>query len=421
MANDFSSKVDIFFEEVVAGFEAANVSAKNVSMYKPKAGALAEGGQTFYRPMPMMTEVVDGRDMSAAYNDLTELTVPSTLTESHLRNVPVSLTGVDLNNPHMMNNIVKATNVMLSNKLDTLVADTIATYGTLAVVNSGNIDTYDEAAEADALMLEQQASKGQRCMFLNPRMAKNLSGNLAGRGTMNQAPMDAYTRSSLPPIAGFDTFRVDYGKSIAGSASTGNLVFGASQNHTPAAQTGGGLPQDNRTMTLNVDNGAGGAHGLVAGDVITIAGVNSVGHINKQDTGQLKTFRVISVPSGTSIELAPAIIPADGAAQSQKDYANVTTTPADNAAITVLNTTTKPASVFFEKSAVEIIHADFNTEPFSASGKKVRKATTDSGVQIVMLSDSNIDTLVAKYRMFIWANVELLNYELGGVMLEGQV
>ena len=99
MANDFSSKIDIFFEEVVAGFEATNVSAKNVSQHKPNAGRLAEGGQTFYRPMPILTEVVDGRDMSSSYNAITELTVPSTLTESHIRNTPVQLTGVDLNNP----------------------------------------------------------------------------------------------------------------------------------------------------------------------------------------------------------------------------------------------------------------------------------------------------------------------------------
>ena len=415
MANDFSSKVDIFFEEVVMGFEATNISAKNVSMYKPNAGALAEGGQTFYRPMPMMTEVVDGRDVSAAYKDVTELTVPSTLTESHIRNVPVSLTGVDLNNPHVMQRMVDATNIMLSNKLDTLVANEVASKGTLAVINSGNIDTYDDAAEADALMLEQQATNGQRIMLLNPRMAKNLAGNLASRGTMTGAPMDAYTRSMLPPIAGFDTFRVDYGKSITGSAAAGYLVNGANQYTTPTASSGG-LPVDNRTQTLAVDTGTGAA----VGDVFTIAGVYAVGHINKQSTGQLKTFRILAI-NGANWTISPAIVPADGAAQSQKDYANVTTTPADDAAITVLNTTTKPASVFFEKGAVEIIHADFNTEPFASTGKKVRKATTDSGVQIVMLSDSNVDTLVAKYRMFIWANVEVLNYELAGIMLEGQV
>ena len=323
MANDFAEKVDIFFEETVAGFDATNTTAKNVSMYKPNAGSLQESGQTFYRPMPLLTEVVDGRDVSSAFNDITDLTVPSTLTDAHLRNVPVQLTGVDLNNPNAMNRIVKATQVMLSNKVDTVVADEIADKGTLAVINSGNIDTYDEAAEADALMLEQQATRGQRCMLLNPRMAKNLAGNLASRGTMQGAPIDAYTRSALPPIAGFDTYRTDYGKSITGSAATGYLVNGASQNTTPVANSGG-LPVDNRTQTLAVDTGTG----IAVGDVFTIAGVNAVGHINKQDTGQLKTFRVLAV-NGGNLTIAPSIIPADGAAQSQKDYANVTTTPAD--------------------------------------------------------------------------------------------
>jgi hypothetical protein len=315
--------------------------------------------------------------------------------------------------------MVQGATVMLSNKLDVLVADEVATKGSLVVTSSTNIDTYDEAAVADALMLEQQCTKGQRMMMLNPRMAINLAGNLASRGTMQGAPMDAYTRSMLPPIAGFDTFRTDYGKSIAGSASTGDLIAGASQSYTPVSQTAG-LPVDNRTQTINVDDGAAGAHGLIIGDCFTIAGVNAVGHINKQSTGQLKTFRVISVPTSTSLEIAPPIIPADGAAQAQKDYANVDTTPADNAALTLLNTVTKPASVFFEKDAVEIIHADYNMEPFESTGKKVRKSTTDSGIQICMLSDSDVDTLIAKYRLFVWANVEMLNYELGGVMLEAQ-
>ncbi|HFX6226460.1 MULTISPECIES: P22 phage major capsid protein family protein [Acinetobacter calcoaceticus/baumannii complex] len=415
MANDFSKTIDIFFEEVVTGFEATNVSAKNVSQYKPNVGALAESGQTFYRPMPMLSEVVDGRDVSSQYKDLTELTVPSTLTEAHIRNVPVSLTGVDLNNPHMMKNIVDLTNVMLSNKLDTLVANEIANKGTLAVINSGLIDNYDDAAEADALMLEQQCTKGQRIMYLNPRMAKNLAGNLASRGTMTGAPMDAYTRSQLPPIGGFDTFRVDYGKTINGSAGAGYLVNGANQNYTPVAKDGNGIPVDNRQQTLIVDTGTGAA----VGDVFTIAGVYAVGHINKQSTGQLKTFRILAI-NGSNWTISPAIIPADGASSAQKAYANVNTTPANDAVITILNKVTKPASVFFEKSAIEIVHADFNTEPFQATGKKVRKAVTDSGIQIVMMSDSNVDTLAAKYRMFVWANVEVLNPELAGIMLESQ-
>jgi len=414
MANSFAKKIDVFFDDVVAGFDATNISSKNVSQYKAPAEALALNGQTFHRPMPLMTEIVDGRDVTGQYKDLIELTVPATLTESHIRNVPVKLTGVDLNNPYAFDNIVKTSNILLSNKLDTLVANRIAERGTLAVINSGAIDTYDDAAEADALMLEQQATRGERIMLLNPRMAKNIAGNLAGRQTMNTAPMNAYQRSTLQPIAGFDTFRVDYGKSIAGSTGAGYLVSGA-QSHTPVSADVNGTPADNRTQTLVVKTGTGAA----VGDVFTIAGVYWGGHINKQSTGQLKTFRILAI-NGGNWTISPAIVPADGIAAAQKAYANVTTGAAADAAITILNKKTSAASVFYEKSAIEIVHADFNTEPFEASGKRVRKATTDSGIQIVMLSDSNVDTLAANYRLFVWANVEVLNPELAGIMLENQ-
>lgn len=414
MANSFAKKIDVFFDDVVAGFDATNISSKNVSQYKAPAEALALNGQTFHRPMPLMTEIVDGRDISGQYKDLVELTVPATLTESHIRNVPVKLTGVDLNNPYAFDNIVKTSNILLSNKLDTLVANRVAERGTLAVINAGAIDTYDDAAEADALMLEQQATRGERIMLLNPRMAKNIAGNLAARQTMNTAPMNAYQRSTLQPIAGFDTFRVDYGKSITGSAGAGYLVSGA-QSHTPVSADVNGTPADNRTQTLVVKTGTGAA----VGDVFIIAGVDAVGHINKQSTGQPKTFRILAI-SGSNWTISPAIVPADGTAAAQKAYANVTTGAAADAAITILNKKTSAASVFYEKSAIEIVHADFNTEPFEASGKRVRKATTDSGIQIVMLSDSNVDTLAANYRLFVWANVEVLNPELAGIMLENQ-
>ncbi len=413
MANSFSQNIDIFFDEVVSGWDATNVTAKNVSLYKPEVGALAVGGQTFYRPMPLMAEMVDGRDVSSSTKDLIELTVPSTLTESHIRNIPVKFTGVDLANPHIRQNYVDMSVKLLSNKVDVLVANEIARVGTLAVINTGSIDTYDDAAEADALMLEQQASKGQRKMLLNPRMAKNLAGNLASRGTMTGAPMDAYTKSMLPPIGGFDTFRVDYGRTITGSAGSGYLVNGANQSLTPAS-TASGLPVDNRTQTLAVDTGSNAA----VGDVFTIAGVFAVGGINKQSTGQLKTFRILAI-NGANWTIAPAIIPADGTA-AQKPYANVSTTPADNAAITIKNIVTKPASVFYEQSAVELLHADFPLDQFRETGKKVRTAVTDSGVRIVMLSDSNVETLVGSYRMFVWCNPNVLNYELAGIMLENQ-
>lgn len=418
MANTFSKIIDIMFEDIVVGVNALNITSRAVSSFKAPASQLALSGQTFYRPMPFMVETADGRDMSSSYKDMVNLTVPSTLNgDSHIRNVPVSFVGVDLNQPYARANLVNATVKKLSNKLDTLSADAAATYGTLAVINTTSINNYDDAAEAEAIMLEQQCGGGDRSMLLNPRMAKNLAGNLAGRSEDTGRSKNAYERSMLPMIGGFTTYRTDYGKIITGSTGSGYLVNGANQYTTPTTYDANGIPVDNTRQTLVVDTGSNAANG----DVFTIAGVYSVGGLNKQSTGQLKTFRIISGAGTTSWVISPAIIPADGSAAGQKAYANVNTTPADNAAISIKNIVTKPCSVFFDKSAIEIIHSDFNTEEFEMTGKVVRKATTDSGVQVVMLCDSAVDTLTAKYRTFIWANAAVLNPEMVGIMLEEQV
>lgn len=415
MANSFSSRVDILFENIIEQYNAMNVTARNVSKYKPGAGMLQEDAQTFFRPVQLMSQVVDGRDISSSKKDLTQLTVPATLSDSHIRNVPISLTGVDLNNPHVREQFSKTAGMLLSNKVDSVVADAIADQATLAVVNSGNIDTYDDVAVANSIMTEQQAINTGRKMFFNPRMAQNVAGNLAGRQTLGDTSLNAYERSRLPMIATFDTFSTDYQKTLAGSAGTGYLVNGANQHYTPLTKTSG-IPVDNRTSSLVVDTGSNAA----VGDVFTIANVYAVGGINKQSTGQLRTFRIMAI-NGATWTVSPAIIPADGANQAQYDYATVNTTPADNAAITILNSTTKPVSTFCDQSAVEILHSDYSTEDFSATGKKVRSATTDSGLTVKLVCDSNIETFVATYRMFIWMNVTILNPLACGILLEGQV
>lgn len=415
MANQFYADIETYFDEVVKGFESINLASKTVNMFKPEVGRLANTGQTFYRPVPLQTEVVDGRDITSSIKDMIELEIPSTLTDSHIRNVPVKLTGVDLNNERIRDRMAKAAAMQLSDKLDTIVADKIADDATLLVINSGNIDSYEDLGEAEAIMKEQQSDQGKRCIFLNPRMALNVAGNLAGRGTMQGIPTGAYTGSDVPMVAGFETYQVQYNKTITGSAGTGYLVNGASQDYTPVQQDANGVPVDNRTSVLTVDTGTGAA----VGDFFTISGVNSVGHINKKDTGQPKTFRIKAI-NGANWTISPPIVPADGTAQSQKDYATCSTTPANNAPITILNTVTKPASTFFSQDAVEIIHADYNLSDFERDGRLLGYAQTDAGVQIAMLSSSSILTLETTFRMFIWANCEVLNPELAGVYLEGQ-
>lgn len=418
MANSFYADIETYFDEVVKGFESINLSSRTVNMYKPDAGRLQNTGQTFYRPVPLLTEVTDGRDMSSSVQDVIELEIPSTLTEAHIRNIPVRFTGVELNNERLRNRLAMNAAMQLSDRVDTIVADKMADEATLLVTNSGNIDSYEDLAEAEAIMKEQQSDQGERCIFLHPRMATNVAGYIVGSGrTFGNSMSDgAYMNGDIPMVAGFESYRVQYAKSIAGSAGTGYLVNGANQDYTPVTNDANGVPVDNRTATLVVDTGTGAQ----VGDFFTIAGVNSVGHVNKKSTGQLKTFRIRAI-NGNNWTISPPIIPADGSDQAQRNYCTTDTTPGDDAVINILNIATSKASTFFSKDAVEIIHSEWNLSDFERDGRLIGYANTDSGIQIAMLSDSQVLTLQSTYRMFIWCNAEVLNPELVGVYLQGQV
>ena len=96
----------------------------------------------------------------------------------------------------------------------------------------------------------------------------------------------------------------------------------------------------------------GGA--FAVGDAFTIAGVYAVNMKNKQQTQELKTFRVIGVDSATQIEIVPAIVCDDGAnpTGAEEAYKNVSATPAAGAAITMLNKKhLMPNSAFVQRCA----------------------------------------------------------------------
>ncbi len=124
-------------------------------------------------------------------------------------------------------------------------------------------------------------------------------------------------------------------RQTAGSGS-GYLVNGA-------GQTG---------STLSVDTGTGN---LVKGQVFTIAGVNRVHPETKEDTGKLQQFVVTADYAGGAgnISIAPSITTSTG-------YQTVTASPADNAALTFVQTasTDVGTSLGFHRDAFTFATAD---------------------------------------------------------------
>jgi hypothetical protein len=134
---------------------------------------------------------------------------------------------------------------------------------------------------------------------------------------------------------------------------------------------GGQINVDNRFQTVTVSS----TTGVVAGDAFTIAGVFAVHHITKQSTGQLKTFRVVSVTNGTTMVITPPIISAQGGTDAELQYQNCIVTPnATASAMTRLNLDTAPINCFWQKDALEILPGRYAVP--SDAGVAVMRAST---------------------------------------------
>lgn len=159
---------------------------------------------------------------------------------------------------------------------------------------------------------------------------------------------------------------------------------------------------------------------MKAGDAFTIAGVNAIHRISKQDTGQLQTFRVISVNSGTNtLTIAPAIISNGGATIAGREYQNVSATPANGASVTWLNTTTAEINPFFSRRSVLLLPGSFKVD--QGDGWAVMKATTPKlGLPITYTRQGNINDLSLKARLDIDFGTALLAPDQAGVVMFNQ-
>ena len=420
MANGFSKAEMVFWEQILVGFDANNITARNVSMYRPSAQAVERSGLTVRRPYPYIGREVTGLDVSASYQDMSEITCPVSLSDSDIRNHPFRLTAHDRNDPVRLRRIADASVQILSTMVDKDVQDTIATRGSVVVAETAQFDTYTKLSKGDTALMERETPQSTtRNLVLNPRAANAMAGDLAARQFLDGRPLSAYERASLPPIAGMNTFRANVIQQIASSASAGVTVNGANQGVTPVpfnstGTLGAGEVDDPRSQVLVVS----AASGLKLGDAITIAGVNSVGAISKKDTGQLQTFRVLAL-AGNNATITPAIIPANGANESQKQYATVTVEPANGAAITIINTATSQPSIFFARESVEIFSSELDTDDLG-SNVSVMSEVTDSGIPILFARQGEIDDLSARYRLTVWTKAHVLQPQQAGVMLPGQ-
>ena len=419
MATSFTKQEQVMFDNVIEGFDDLLVIAKGAELYDPLTPQEAVNAQDkFWLPSPMIGASYDGFDQSANFDGLTQLNVPCSV--GYHKSIPKTLSSKNLRNTFAMNQYGAASKQKLASDVNLALFNTAALYGSVVSKRTGAASGYDDVADLDNRFTRIGVPQDGRMAFYAPSDMNAMAGNLAGRSEDSSRSRDAYERAMIrSDIAGFQVFKND--QEIRLTAATGGavLVNGANQYTVPAATvTSAGLTEnkDNRYTDLVVDGGT--YANIKVGDAFTIDGVFEIHLITKQNTGSLKTFRVVDKPAANTIRIYPAIIAAAEGSIGSKEYANVSNAPADNAPLTWLNAVAAPMNPFFRKESLILIPGSYSVD--AADGWMVMRATTSLGIGITYTRQGSINDLSVKARWDIDFGTALLNPEMAGVQLFGQ-
>lgn len=419
--NSFSKEERVAFEDILAGFDDAMVLSRNVSTYGTEGQLMERSNDTIWRPMPYILNTQDRIVGSAVtYQDVEQLSVPSTL--GYEKTAPWTLNAKQMRDALQEDRLRSAATQRLASDVESSVRDVVSLQGTLVVAITGAAGDYDDVALAESTMAEQGLLNVDRYLALNTRDYNGLSGNLASRVLDNDKSLSAYDRSRVGMVAGFDTYKMDAGYRLAANSATVTMdTTGALVQYAPVATrtaaTGERSNVDNRYQQITVNT----TSGVVAGDAFTVDGLESVHHINKQSTGQAKTFRVISVDSGTTMTISPPMIGANGASPTDEElaYKNIeVASTSGTASLTFLNDTATAANPFWRRDSIEILPGRYAVP--TDQGPAVMRASTDQGLELVMTKFFDSDTFETKFSLNCFWGVVNTNPEMNGILIFNQ-
>ena len=423
MANSFSKEEIVAFEDILEGFNDALVLSKNVTIYNTNGVTMERARDTIWRPQPYIAQSFDrtvGTSIAGDVSNMTQLSVPSTLGFNKCS--AWQMNALELRDALQEGRLGDSAKQKLASDINLSVMDLAAAQGTLVVPIATAAGTYDDVALCDSIMNEQGVMAGDRYLALSSRDYNGMAGNLAvaTRSFTGNKSANAYERSYVGEVASFSTYKLDYANRCAANAATPTIATnGAQVRYVPQAtttSTGGVLNVDNRYQTVTVSS----TTGVVAGDSFTIDGIEAVHHITKRSTGELKTFRVISVDSGTTMTISPPIIGANSSptdAELQYQNVEVASTSA-TAAINFLNIAASNINPFWRKDSIELLPGRYAVP--DGAGVDVLRASTDQGIELVMTKRFDPLTFQTLYTLDTLYGVVMTNPEMAGILLFNQ-
>ncbi|MNE55703.1 P22 coat protein [compost metagenome] len=123
--------------------------------------------------------------------------------------------------------------------------------------------------------------------------------------------------------------------------------------------------------------------------------------------------------AGTTITVAPKILPLNNADVPSRPYANVTANPASGAALTIVNTAAANTNILWADGSVEVM---FGKLAFpTGQGPQVMTATTKQGATLIMSYAFNHLTGKTTTRFTTLYGVSVLVPEFVGIEIANQV
>ena len=423
MANAFSKEEIVAFENILEGFNDALILSKNINVYNTNGVTMERARDTIWRPQPYIAQSFTrtvGSSISSNVSTMTQLSVPSTLGFSQCS--AWQMDALELRDALQEGRLGDSAKQKLASDINLSVMDLAAAQGTLVVDVATAAGDYDDIALCDSIMNEQGVMAEDRYLALSSRDYNGMAGNLAvaTRSFTGNKSANAYERSYVGPVAGFETYKLDYANRCAANAATVTIATnGAQVRYVPQAtttSTGGVLNVDNRYQTVTVST----TTGVVAGDAFTIDGIEAVHHITKRSTGELKTFRVIEVVNGTSMVISPPIIGANSSpTDAELQYQNVEVfATSATATVNFLNVAASNINPFWRKDSIELLPGRYAVP--DGAGVDVLRASTDQGIELVMTKKFDPLTFQTLYTLDTLYGVVMTNPEMAGILLFNQ-
>lgn len=401
MANNTAKTLVTFFDQAMEQLNSENTMARQVDVDTQSGVTLQNSNNIYWKPVEQQAPVIEGWDLTGQETTVIEQTYPLQLGTP--RNDFFEMRVDELRDRRFMERRSMAAAKKLSADQNKRIADLVADTGSLYYESASA--GFDFVAEADALMSERQINRDMGASFyINPRTYQVMGTDLASRSDLSGRPETAYGTAGIgKDVAGFDVFRAPFAGDVAARLNATTSTVATDVLNVPEGFTGtvNNLQNvDYRVGTVSLVSAAN----YQVGDVITFAGVNSLGVMDKSDTGELMTFRIIDI-TGNDLQIYPKPIAANqtGITTEQAAYANISTAIVTGMTVDKVNVAGGRANSFWANDSVCIVNGDAELETLNEfDGMKVVSETLDSGVKLYMAYDARLDSLNCRVRLFTW-------------------